>query len=135
MPGTISGLDVDFGAINYPVYVLGTKKDHIVPWQSCYSAFDIYKDVTYCLGGAGHVAGIINPPHQKKYGYQTNQDRIESPDAWLSGADFHSGSWWTHWHQWIKPHLGKTRTVKHGNETDMLEKAPGRYALQRAVVI
>ena len=131
-PDTISGLKVDFDAIDYPVYVLGTKKDHIVPWESCYAAFEIYKDVTYCLGGAGHVAGIINPPYQKKYGYNTNETQKQSPGEWFLEAHFHSGSWWTHWHQWIKPHLGKKRLARQGLENEMLEKTPGRYALQKA---
>ncbi len=134
-PKTLSGLAVDFDTVTYPVYVLGTKKDHIVPWESCFSAFDIYKDVTFCLGGAGHVAGIINPPHQKKYGYHTNKSKAKTALDWFSDARFQNGSWWTHWHQWVKPHLGKMRKSPCIDQSDVLEKAPGRYALQKAPVV
>jgi polyhydroxyalkanoate synthase len=130
--GTLSGLSVNFEEVDCPVCILGTKKDHIVPWESCYSAFDIYKNVTFCLGGAGHVAGIINPPHQKKYGYHTSQIKTKLPHDWFAHSDFNIGSWWTHWHQWVKPHLGKIRQSRQAKETDIFEKAPGRYALQKA---
>ncbi|MDP4725573.1 MAG: hypothetical protein NWS47_04720, partial [Alphaproteobacteria bacterium] len=134
-PRILSGLPVNFKGIDCPVYVLGTKKDHIVPWESCYSAFDIYKNVTFCLGGAGHVAGIINPPEQKKYGYHTSQGKTKLTQDWFSQSDFHTGSWWTHWHKWIKPHLGKMRQTQQSTKTEALEKAPGRYALQKAPAV
>ena len=134
-PRIISGLPVNFEEIAYPVYVLGTKKDHIVPWESCFSAFKIYKDVTFCLGGAGHVAGIINPPQQKKYGYHTNQKKYKSSLDWFGQSTSHIGSWWTHWHQWVKPHLGKTRQSPQMDQNNILERAPGRYALQKAPIV
>lgn len=134
-PRIISGLQVNFEEIACPVYVLGTKKDHIVPWESCYSAFDIYKDVTFCLGGAGHVAGIINPPHQKKYGYHTSPKKPELALDWFTHSNFHNGSWWTHWHQWVKPHLGKLVQIRQPGPDHVLEMTPGRYALQKAPLV
>lgn len=129
---TLCGLPLDYNSIIYPVYVLGTKKDHIVPWESCYTAYLLYKNVTFCLGGAGHVAGIINPPHQQKYGYHTFDERGENADDWFRKSTFHGGSWWSHWHNWVQPYLGKLQHSLTVNESETIEKSPGRYALQKA---
>lgn len=132
---TLCGLAVDHKALDCPVYVLGTKKDHIVPWESCYSAFDVYKNVTFCLGGAGHVAGIINPPHQRKYGYHTLTKNMKDANAWLKESSFHTGSWWEHWYSWIQKSLGKSCPLYVCKADEIIENAPGRYALQKAPTI
>jgi polyhydroxyalkanoate synthase len=131
-PKTILGLPMDFSALSCPVYVVGTQKDHIVPWQSCYAAFEIFKNATFCLSGSGHVTGIINPPHQNKYGYNVYDKRAASSEAWLDQSQTHAGSWWTHWHQWLLPSLGESTQNPPIDTSAVIEMAPGRYVLQKA---
>ncbi|BBI75389.2 hypothetical protein HAALTHF_46600n [Vreelandella aquamarina] len=53
------------------------------------------------LGGSGHIAGIVNPPHKNKYGYWTNDTLPETHEEWMEGATFNEGSWWPHWQAWM----------------------------------
>ncbi|MES2252132.1 MAG: alpha/beta fold hydrolase [Pseudomonadota bacterium] len=129
---SIAGLQVDIDAITCPVFIVGTKKDHIVSWRSCFSAVHIFPHVTFCLGGSGHVAGIINPPAQEKYGYQTREIPTKNEDEWLSGATQHTGSWWTYWHAWVRPNLGKDCFKTEIILEEVIERAPGRYAFKQA---
>ena len=131
-PKKLLGLDIDLEAITCPVYVVATKKDHIVPWHASYTAFELFSDVTFCLGGSGHVAGIMNPPHLKKYDYHVNEARTQNPNDWFAQSTTHVGSWWTHWLEWVRPNLGKNRVNKEVCADDVIEMAPGRYALQDA---
>jgi len=128
----IAGIPTDLEAITCPVFVVGTKKDHIVSWKSCFAAVHIFPHTTFCLGGSGHVAGIINPPVPEKYGYQTNDNPTMDPDEWLSGATQHAGSWWNCWHTWVQPSLGKNCTKTKIDLDDIIERAPGRYAFKKA---
>ncbi len=125
-------MQVDIDAITCPVFIVGTKKDHIVSWRSCFSAVHIFPHVTFCLGGSGHVAGIINPPAQEKYGYQTREIPTKNEDEWLSGATQHTGSWWTYWHAWVRPNLGKDCFKTEIILEEVIERAPGRYAFKQA---
>ena len=51
--------------------------------------------VRFVLAASGHIAGMVNPPAAKKYGYWTNAKLPDAPEAWLAGATQHAGSWWT----------------------------------------
>jgi polyhydroxyalkanoate synthase len=89
--------------------------------------------VTFVLGGSGHIAGIVNPPHKNKYGYWTNDELPETADQWLAGAEQQEGSWWPHWQAWMTGHgyadtekMLPARTPGEG-ELDILEPAPGRF--------
>ena len=88
----------------------------------------------FVLSGSGHIAGIVNPPAANKYGYWTNDERPDDPDAWLEGAKQHEGSWWVDWRKWLAPHLGKEvpARVPGKGKLKVLEAAPGSYARLRA---
>lgn len=132
-PGGIElmGEPVNLSKITTPSYILSTKEDHIAPWMSTYAATQIYDGpITFTLAESGHIAGVINPPSKKKYGYYTNAALPAKPEAWLKGAKEVRDSWWGHWDTWQLAYAGKkVKARKPGGTTyKPIENAPGRYA-------
>ncbi|WP_254275325.1 class I poly(R)-hydroxyalkanoic acid synthase [Halomonas sp. 3H] len=135
-PGGIEldGVKIDLRKVSTPSYFISTREDHIAKWNSTYYGALLPKGpVTFVLGGSGHIAGIVNPPHKNKYGYWTNDELPETPEKWLEGAQQHEGSWWPHWQAWITGNgyadpekMVPARQPGEG-ELDILEPAPGRY--------
>ncbi|MFU8832333.1 MAG: PHA/PHB synthase family protein, partial [Wenzhouxiangella sp.] len=131
-PGGIEmdGVPIDLTTIDVPVYLQSSREDHIAPYPSVYKATQVYSGpVTFMLAGSGHIAGVINPPEAKKYGYWTNDDLPEDPEAWIAGAEQHQGSWWPHWHDWLKQHSGRRIKARIPGEgkLEVIEPAPGSY--------
>jgi polyhydroxyalkanoate synthase len=133
-PNGVSMKDVliDLRSITVPSFMLSTRDDHIAPWKSTYAATQIYKGpVKFVLSGSGHIAGIVNPPDAKKYGYWTNEALPPTSDEWLSKAEAHNGSWWPEWLNWLAPYSGEqilARDLGPG-----IEPAPGSYVKVMAV--
>ncbi|MDN3520435.1 class I poly(R)-hydroxyalkanoic acid synthase [Halomonas ramblicola] len=135
-PGGIEldGVKIDLRKVSAPSYFISTRDDHIAKWNSSYYGALLPKGpVKFVLGGSGHIAGIVNPPHKNKYGYWTNDELPPTPEEWLEGAEQHEGSWWPHWQAWITENgyadpekLVPARQPGEG-ELDILEPAPGRY--------
>ncbi|MCA1780379.1 MAG: hypothetical protein LC637_13700, partial [Xanthomonadaceae bacterium] len=99
-------------------------------YPSVYKATQIFSGpITFMLAGSGHIAGVINPPSANKYGYWTNDDLPADPDQWIAGADYHEGSWWPHWNQWIKQYAGRRIPARQPGDGDLsvIEPAPGSY--------
>jgi polyhydroxyalkanoate synthase len=131
---SLNRVGIDISQIETSSFIVATQKDHIVPWKSAYAGFQKLKNSRFLLGGSGHIAGIINPPAQKKYGFWLNKDATHAtpPEEWLKNAVEHTGSWWETWEKWLTPYLGdKTLTAKK-IKSHYIEDAPGRYALQKA---
>ena len=131
-PGGVEmdGVPIDLSTIDLPVYLQSGREDHIAPYQSVYKATQIYSgDVTFMLAGSGHIAGVINPPSANKYGYWTNEDLPADPDDWIAGADYHEGSWWGHWNDWVKQYAGRRVAAREpgGGVLPQVEPAPGSY--------
>ncbi|QNI03543.1 class I poly(R)-hydroxyalkanoic acid synthase [Halomonas sp. SH5A2] len=137
-PGGIEldGVKIDLRKISTPSYFVSAKEDHIAKWNSSYYGALLPKGPsTFVLGGSGHIAGIVNPPHKQKYGYWTNDQLPESHDAWFEGATFNEGSWWPHWQAWITengyadPDPKKMVAARQPGEGELsvIEPAPGRY--------
>lgn len=118
---------VDLKAINISCYFLAAKDDHIIPWTSSYqSHFHLKAPSKFVLTKSGHVAGVVNPPLQNKYGYWTNNKTPKDPEKFLATATFHEGSWWNDWLKWLSKHSGtKIKTEIYHQAT--LEPAPGSY--------
>ena len=133
----LDGVKVDLRKVSTPSYFIATREDHIAKWNSCYYGALLPKGpVTFVLGGSGHIAGIVNPPHKNKYGYWTNDELPESHEAWMAGAEAHEGSWWPHWQEWMTGNgyvdadkMVDARQPGDG-ELPLLEPAPGRYVKQ-----
>jgi polyhydroxyalkanoate synthase len=94
--------------------------------------------VQFVLGGSGHIAGIVNPPaadgSKGKYSYWTNPACPPAPDAWLSEATEHKGSWWPHWAAWQATYAGGSVPAREPDATPntTLPPAPGDYVKVRA---
>ncbi len=132
----LDGVPIDISKIDVPCFVLATKEDHIALWKSIYPVTNLLGgDVTFVLGGSGHIAGVINPPSRKaKYGYWTRDDHPADPDEWLSGATPHKGSWWPVWTEWMTDNTTEKEVASRipgENGPPVIEDAPGRYVLAK----
>lgn len=140
IPGrlTVCGEAIDLGQIKAPVYIYGSREDHIVPWDSAYRSTQVFSGKKrFVLGASGHIAGVINPPAKKKRSHWIGKGAALPPDAnaWLDGATEHAGSWWPDWAAWLAGHAGahKPAPKTPGNRTHKaIEPAPGRYVKTRA---
>jgi len=132
---TLANVPIDLRRIDVPVYFLSTLDDHIAPWQSTFAGTKLVSGpVRFVVGASGHVAGVINPPAANKYGYWTNDQMKQEPDAWLKGATYQDGSWWSDWAEWIAEFGdGKVPARKPGDgKLAPIEHAPGSYVAVRA---
>ena len=138
VPGATAqcGVSVDYSTIKVPTYVLATREDHIVPWQTAFATTQLVSgDVRFVLGASGHIAGVINPAARNKRSFWTNGAWREGADRWLETASEHPGSWWSDWTRWLAVHAGEFVPARTGlgNETHReIEPSPGRYVMQRS---
>jgi polyhydroxyalkanoate synthase len=137
IPGKLEmcGQRVDLGRLDMPVYLLATREDHIVPWQSAYQSTRLLSgDVRFVLGASGHIAGVINPASKNKRSYWVGDDVKIDAEGWLTAAEERKGSWWNDWSAWLKPHAGALRAPRKLGNTNYkpIEPAPGRYVKERA---
>jgi polyhydroxyalkanoate synthase subunit PhaC len=138
---TVCGEEIDFGLIDAPVYLYGSREDHIVPWGAAYASAKLLSGpIRFVLGASGHIAGVINPPHKKKrnfwVGTSTVHDRKLDAEAWFARAKEAGGSWWPDWNAWLAQFSGAMvkAPAKPGNRKfSPREKAPGSYVRARAV--
>jgi len=143
----VAGAPVDLGSIDAPVFLYGSREDHIVPWQAAYASMALLnpkklKNNRFVLGASGHIAGVINPAAKKKRSYWTNDaatsktaKKPAAADAWMNGATEHPGSWWPEWAAFLADHGGNMvkAPAKAGNTRyKPVEPAPGRYVKVRA---
>jgi polyhydroxyalkanoate synthase len=131
----LAGTPVDLKQVKTPTYIMATKEDHIAPWRSCYPGTRAFSGQRkFVLGASGHIAGIINPPATKKYGFWVNQRLPADPDKWLEGAEFQEGSWWPDWAEWLSGRAGKKVPARGPGEGGLkpIEDAPGSYVKVRA---
>jgi len=138
VPGKLQmcGEFVDLGKLDMPVYLLATREDHIVPWQSAYESTRILGgNIRFVLGASGHIAGVINPASKNKRSYWINDDVKNDASGWIAGATEMKGSWWSDWAAWLKPLSGEQRAPRKPGNTKYkpIEPAPGRYVKERAV--
>jgi polyhydroxyalkanoate synthase subunit PhaC len=133
---TVCGEKLDLGKLDLPVYIYGSREDHIVPIGGAYASTQYLPGKKrFVMGASGHIAGVINPPAKKKRSYWTNDKLPATHEAWLKGATEHPGSWWTDWSNWLKPLAGKQIAAPKGYGKagyKALEPAPGRYVKAKA---
>ena len=134
---TVLGERVDLGKVDLPVYIYGSREDHIVPITGAYASVQhLPGKKRFVMGASGHIAGVINPPAKNKRSYWTNDKLPATQQAWLEGAKEHPGSWWPDWAAWLKGHAGKQvaapKAYGKGTKYKAIEPAPGRYVRQKA---
>lgn len=137
----VCGQKVDLRKVDIPVYLYGSREDHIVPVGGAYASTQhLPGPKRFVMGASGHIAGVINPPAKKKRSYWTRdklpQGKYPATQAeWLKGATEHPGSWWTDWSDWLKGHAGKQVAAPKAygsRKHQVIEPAPGRYVKARA---
>ena len=142
----VCGEKVDLGTLDMPVYIYGSREDHIVPIGGAYATTQILPGKKrFVMGASGHIAGVINPPAKKKRSYWTNDtlastkatgDKFPATQAeWQQGATEHPGSWWTDWSDWLQGNAGKQVAAPKGygnRKYKALEPAPGSYVKAKA---
>ncbi|VTU16665.1 Poly-beta-hydroxybutyrate polymerase [Variovorax sp. SRS16] len=136
---TVAGEKVDLRSIDAPVYIYGSREDHIVPIGGAYASTQLLAGKKrFVMGASGHIAGVINPPAKKKRSHWIREDgKLPKTQAeWLAGATEHPGSWWTDWSNWLKTHAGKQipapKAYGKGSAYKATEPAPGRYVKAKA---
>ena len=135
----ICGEKIDMGKIKIPVYLYGSREDHIVPIGGAYASTQVFKGKKrFVMGASGHIAGVINPASKGKRSYWTapgNHFPAKAED-WIESATEHKGSWWTDWAAWLKPMAGKQiaapKQYGKGKIYPVIEPAPGRYVKAKA---
>ena len=136
----VCGVPVDFGKIAAPVFIYGSREDHIVPWPAAYASTQLLKGPKrFVLGASGHIAGVINPPVKKKrshWTYAPPRGRFPADaKAWFAAATEAPGSWWPEWTEWLAAHAGKkvkARASYGDAKHKPTEAAPGSYVKVRA---
>jgi poly(R)-hydroxyalkanoic acid synthase, class I len=131
---TLAGVSIDLSKVKTPAYFLSTREDHIAPWKTTYAGAQLLSGPRhFVLAMSGHIAGIINPPAAKKYGYWTSTKATADPDEWLASAEQHEGSWWPDWSKWVEKYGGKKVPARIPGEGALkaLEDAPGSYVKVR----
>ncbi|MEO7400069.1 MAG: class I poly(R)-hydroxyalkanoic acid synthase [Polaromonas sp.] len=142
----VCGEKIDLRTIDMPVYIYGSREDHIVPIGGAYASTQVLPGKKrFVMGASGHIAGVINPPTKNKRSYWTN-DKLPATKAagakfpaaqadWLKGATEHPGSWWTDWSGWLAGQAGKQIAAPktYGNRKyKAMQPAPGSYVKAKA---
>ncbi|MEN9867545.1 MAG: hypothetical protein RL748_3135 [Pseudomonadota bacterium] len=140
----VAGQSVDLGLIDCPVFMYGSREDHIVPWPAAYASTQLLNKKhaernRFVLGASGHIAGVINSPAKKKRSHWIDAGQRNSfpkdEKQWLEQATEVAGSWWPVWAAFLQENGGKQVAAPKtlGNATyKPIEAAPGRYVKVRA---
>ncbi|MBF6723663.1 class I poly(R)-hydroxyalkanoic acid synthase, partial [Acinetobacter baumannii] len=130
---------IDLGKLDLPIYIYGSREDHIVPIGGAYASTQVFPGKKrFMMGASGHIAGVINPPAAKKRSHWVRDDGKfpKTADEWIAGAEEVAGSWWTDWADWLKSHAGKQvaapKDYGKGTQYKATEPAPGRYVKAKA---
>ncbi|MDR2128973.1 MAG: class I poly(R)-hydroxyalkanoic acid synthase [Burkholderiaceae bacterium] len=134
---TVCGQKIDLRklGVSLPLYIYGSREDHIVPIDSAYASTQTLPGKKrFVMGASGHIAGVINPPAANKRSHWLRADGKlpASLQDWIDGAREIPGSWWSDWAVWLKGHGGKQIAApqtygKARAGYTAIEPAPGRY--------
>ena len=137
IPGKLPmcGVKADLGRVDMPAYILATREDHIVPWQSSYLGRKLLGGKsTFVLGASGHIAGVINPAAKNKRSHWINNSDTANAEEWLTTATETKGSWWQHWADWLRQHADGEITARGrlgSKDYPAGEPAPGRFVKEK----
>jgi polyhydroxyalkanoate synthase len=135
---TVCGEKLDFGKLDLPVYIYGSREDHIVPIGGAYASTKYLPGkLRFVMGASGHIAGVINAPAKNKRSHWIGPAGKfpAKVEQWIASAKEHPGSWWPDWAAWLKGHSGKKIDApKHYGRAQykVIEAAPGSYVKAKA---
>ena len=140
-PGKVGvcGQKIDLRKLDIPVYMYGSREDHIVPIGGAYASTQhLPGPKRFVMGSSGHIAGVINPPAANKRSHWLREDGQfpKNVQDWIGGATEKPGSWWTDWSAWLASHSGKQvaapKAYGKAGKYKAIEPAPGRYVKAKA---
>ena len=73
-PGKVTVCDqkIDLRKVDLPIYIYGSREDHIVPIGGAYASTQWFPGKKrFVMGASGHIAGVVNPPAANKYCHWT----------------------------------------------------------------
>ncbi|WP_375261233.1 PHA/PHB synthase family protein [Palleronia sp.] len=126
----VLGETVTLKDVKVPLIAVACETDHIAAWKSSYRGIQKMgaRSKTFLLSESGHIAGIVNAPSKKKYGHYTNGKWDGTPEEWQAAAEFHAGTWWMRWGEWLAKRSG--RMVAARQPENGLCDAPGTYVTE-----
>ena len=134
----VCGEPVDLGRLDMPVYIYGSREDHIVPIAGAYASTQVLPGKKrFVMGASGHIAGVINPPAKNKRSHWIRADgKLPKAHAtWLQHATEMPGSWWTDWSTWLQSHAGASKPAPRSYGKGKYKArmpAPGSYVLAKS---
>ena len=134
----VCGEKIDFRRLDLPVYIYGSREDHIVPIGGAYASTQhLPGKKRFVMGASGHIAGVINHPSKNKRSHWIAPNDKFPPrvEDWIAGAKEQPGSWWPDWAAWLKSHGGKLIAAPKSygrGKYKAIEAAPGRYVKAKA---
>lgn len=127
----VFGEPVKISDVTVPFCAIACETDHIADWKSSFRGVAQFgsTDRSFILSQSGHIAGIVNPPGRDKYGHYVSDAPMETPEAFMESANFHKGSWWGRWNDWLAPRSGAQVNARIPGDSggNILEAAPGSY--------
>jgi polyhydroxyalkanoate synthase len=130
----ICGETVSLKDVKVPLCAIACETDHIAPWKASYDGVRqmASKEKSFILAESGHIAGVVNPPSKDKYGHYTNDGVAGTADDWKERAQFHKGSWWPRWGEWLAERAGRKVPARTpgGRTHPPLTPAPGTYVTE-----
>jgi polyhydroxyalkanoate synthase len=135
---TICGEKMDLRKVDVPIYIYGSREDHIVPITAAYASTHVFTGPKrFVMGASGHIAGVINPPASGKRSHWVSKSS-EFPstvEEWTASDTEKTGSWWPDWYAWLKKHAGQQVAAPKSygrGKHKAIEPAPGRYVKVKA---
>ena len=134
----ICGERIDLRKVDLPMYIYGSREDHIVPINAAYATTQVMPGPKrFVMGASGHIAGVINPTASGKRSHWLSKKSgfPGSLQEWMSQAEEKPGSWWPDWYAWLKKHAGQQVAApkQYGRGAfKAIEPAPGRYVKAKA---
>ena len=135
---TVCGEKVDLGKVDLPVYIYGSREDHIVPIGGAYASTQHFPGrKRFVMGASGHIAGVINPASKGKRSHWIGPANKFPADVneWIDSAQEFKGSWWTDWSDWLGALAGKQVAAPKtygSRKYKVIEAAPGSYVKAKA---
>lgn len=130
----VDGKAVALNDVRAPLYVVGTSRDHVSPWESVYKIRLLADaEIDFVLASGGHNAGIVSEPGHARRSFKTMPHQPHgtpflSAQEWELTAATEEGSWWPHWHQWLAQRSSSERVAPPAMGTTFGD-APGQYVL------
>jgi len=136
----VDGRTITLSSLRQPIFVVGTERDHVAPWQSVHKLHWLSSaEIRFVLTSGGHNAGIVSEPGHRHRSYHVATRVLDGPaldpDDWLDQAEAREGPWWTDWVAWLGDHSGAPQAPPPMGNPDRglaaLCDAPGHYVLER----